>query len=274
MWPPTYTSIPPKSVAQNRESDSRPPIKASFVCFWKRKIERRSTLTAGFYPATQCPCPPWRRYHARAHIHLSSLYQLQCWWRMRRDRHPQGEIWRQSSRPVFCRSELWIQDVQHPRQTVLSAYRYIVIQNEKSGDSGPLHDYFIGKKKHGSGASSLPTCMLPRIVSYFHYFSSRGSNGTKIESWRFGHDFCLSLSPMLAQISVFLSSKKIKYWHNTASTANHRPSLARTRDGLLFTTTCPPTLPPLNARFEGPHDEEGISPFSMGYKDHSIFFFY
>jgi chitin synthase len=32
-----------------------------------------------------------------------------------------------------------------------SAYRYIAIQNEKSGDSGPLYKYFLGEKKHVSG---------------------------------------------------------------------------------------------------------------------------
>ena len=32
-----------------------------------------------------------------------------------------------------------------------SAYRYIAIQNEKSGESGPLYKYFLGEKKHGSG---------------------------------------------------------------------------------------------------------------------------
>ncbi len=31
------------------------------------------------------------------------------------------------------------------------SYRYIVIQNEKSGDAGPLYKYFLGEKKHGSG---------------------------------------------------------------------------------------------------------------------------
>jgi chitin synthase len=32
-----------------------------------------------------------------------------------------------------------------------SAYWYIAIQNEKTGDSGPFYKYFLGEKKHGSG---------------------------------------------------------------------------------------------------------------------------
>jgi chitin synthase len=32
-----------------------------------------------------------------------------------------------------------------------SAYRYIAIQNDKSGEAGPLHKYFLGEKKHGLG---------------------------------------------------------------------------------------------------------------------------
>jgi chitin synthase len=31
-----------------------------------------------------------------------------------------------------------------------SVYRYIAIQNEKTGDSGPFYKYFLGETKHGS----------------------------------------------------------------------------------------------------------------------------
>jgi chitin synthase len=64
--------------------------------------------------------------------------------------------------------------------TVLpGVYRYIAIQNEKSGEAGPLYKYFLGAKMHGSGGIFTTNMYLAEdCICCWELVSKRGC------SWR------------------------------------------------------------------------------------------
>jgi len=60
-----------------------------------------------------------------------------------------------------------------------SAYRYIAIQDEKSGKDGPLYKYFLGEKKHVSGDTfSADVYLAEDHILAWEVFSKRGCSWT------------------------------------------------------------------------------------------------